>query len=294
MNFKGTAGAVALPGKPLRQSTGRAGIALVLASLGLLGPSGCIDDPRPPGDEAPITVQSPLLPGECGATPCPDNTWPGDFFGAWPGGIVYYKMDAASGGPGWATEMRKAMDDWERMTGGAIKFQATTAQSTSFFPVLTIHKTLPNTSESCGGFNSCRSGACDAYMESAAYHELGHCLGYPHLITRSDDRHYVDEYVTPTNTCTNLARSTMPWGQNLLDFGPFDYLSAMFYPYGYPALARWDGSPMMPGTGCNGTGPSIPPQSCTGTFCVPTCTLCRKDQPFGFPSFNDAGGLAEM
>ena len=189
--------------------------------------------------------------------------------------------------------------------GTTIKFQEEpTATSTSFFPILTIHSSLnSNGNSQCNGYYACRNGICDAYMASLSYHELGHCLGLgiDHAINRGDWRHYGSHYQYPGQTCAQLEagwwglRGSIPAAQNLRDYGPFDYLSAMMPRVALVPLARWDGSPMMPvGETCTQGPTSLPTASCAGAFCQPSCSMCEQAQPSGFPSLGDASAAVEL
>src|SRR5262245_20291387 len=89
-------------------------VAGVIVGLGLGLGLGCGGTERAP--EVVQTTQG-ALTSVCGANVCGDATATIDTFGRWPGGEVSYTFDAVTTAT-WQSNIRLAMDDWERLVGG--------------------------------------------------------------------------------------------------------------------------------------------------------------------------------
>jgi hypothetical protein len=264
------------------------------------------------GDTEDVSTESSAV-AACFGTYCAANTALNDFGGQWPDGIIYYKFDPTTT-TSYRTDIRNAMNDWERMSGQTIKFCPTgtssppsgcpvvlSQTSSSQFPVLTVDPF----GSSAAGYISCRfdpnGGGCNVHTGST-YHELGHVLGLQHTFNAYETPRYLKR-TTTNNACTAYGPwGTIPTRSNLLDFGPFGYLSTMMYSeVRHPEMTRWNDSVLMPGASCGpgaggagGTWGIFPnPPGCTGTWCVPTCAPCNKTQPQGFPTFTDGANVAE-
>lgn len=221
-----------------------------------------------------------------------DTTLEACFDGRWPGGVVHYRF--AAGELGWA---RRAMDDWETLTHHVIRFEPTTKpHDPPSFPVITLFGDGGGHSSGYAGCINPRHRCEIHFSKSNVYHELGHTIATSsHVFSRYDRRHYVSLHFggESIDRCTarsfaRCASAELGWAS---DLGPFDYRSTMMYTPTHPDIARFDGSPIVPGTAC-GKGSFTSGREPNARI-TPTCTECRVKQPNGFPTPNDASAVVE-
>ncbi|MFO0758048.1 MAG: hypothetical protein U0359_16245 [Byssovorax sp.] len=271
----------------------RAEAFLPLAAL-LLG-CNATASPQPPGvpvGPAPLTPEVPAPPA-CGIPACPDTRTTERCFDAlWPGGVVYFRWQDRE-----IPWVRAAMNDWEALTRGAIRFQlAPRDHDPPRFPVLTL--LADGRGESCSYAGCTRPPyRCEIHLgKGNVYHELGHTLtASTHHFSRYDRPHYVTFHFRPEGhlRCENASFARCGTAEQGLfsDVGPFDYRSTMLYTPTHPDIARFDGSPIVPETAC-GKGSFAAGRRPLGKI-QPTCNECRVAQPNGFPSAYDAAGVVE-
>jgi hypothetical protein len=270
---------------------------------------------------------------------CTDTSPACNPFGQWPLGTIYYKWTTGTEADYPNSEVRKAMNDWENLTDHIIRFQQTTVSDTADSPTRVKIQVLTGSGGSMAGYNHANAKphhvATDAWLGVAsAYHELGHLIGLTHEWQRNDRNKYViieqkqhcsppgqgscgaDGYAStnctdPNNTIRCSAQPPVGRG------GPYDYESTMQYNVTHPDFTRWDQSPIVPNTACNGVSDGTLPPQCSNTSCMttacsplgtgwtpptgfnlsyvcPTCNDCRKLQPTGLPTRDDAAAVVEM
>jgi Astacin (Peptidase family M12A) len=258
--------------------------------------------------DSPVEVGVAVEALQCGFYTCDRNTEPTancDPVGAWPNGKIPFVFGTnADGSSPDSTRIRKAMDDWQRITDGAIEFvpagPSSTHVQTIQAPCTAVNGVCPSNCQCSGygtSYSACGSSGCGSYMDwSNAYHELGHVIGLSHHFIRNDRTHYWWHYNFQAGECNawERARCTNPSSQNDVDYGPFDFRSSLMYDATHPDFVRWDGSPLIPGSACGGKGPDQLPPGCPGSTFCPTCTDCNVKQPNGFPTKGDASAVVEM
>lgn len=224
--------------------------------------AGCANDlpsdEREMIDMAAITATS---PGKL----CADNPTDWCGMGSWPSGRVYYTF-----APGFSEkkEARAAMDRWEERSSHIVQF------------IEDASKTAKATIDNCGasgsspGYDGCKDGCVAEMCGSNIDHELGHLLGLKHEHSRHDRDHYIrDNY--GCDSAADFGRCNQE--DNVSDFGPFDYRSAMLYGPTHPDLARWDGSSICPSLNAD-----------------KTCNTTASQGPNGHPTAGDGAAIVEL
>lgn len=295
-------------------------VGAICAVLAAVATQGACGRPDSPGTETTSPGQSPVTLAAAAGCPstyvdmCPSVSAPccadtldfGCNWGSWPNGVIPYRWGTAAeidkdmkdngaivASMADQTSLKQAMRDWEAATNNVIAFRETTG----IVPYVRMFSSAAGTGGRSTWYAKCKADPANCKMSTepqAAYHEIGHLIFNIHHFKRNDRNHYHVSRGT-AGECANGDWTRC--ADDVRDFGPYDFKSALYYKGSYPAFARFDGTPINqntcgPAGSPGGTG-TAPPPCPAGSNCA-TCMVCEHDQPAGRPTALDGSAVVEQ